>query len=121
MITSSIAAVCTEDPTKIHTEDDWNNAAIKATDELGLDAGLNIYAAAKTHAERCMFLSRFTASLRSMLMVSYHPLAAWQFWEKNKKTVTWDLSVINPPFVFGVSGQFKLLDSALMATNLSSQ
>jgi hypothetical protein len=52
VVTSSIAAVCTPDATKAHTENDWNDAAIQATEELGLDAGFNIYAAAKTHAER---------------------------------------------------------------------
>jgi len=79
VVTASIAAICTPDVSKAHTESDWNDAAVKMTEELGLAAGFNIYAAAKTLAEK----------------------AAWKFWESHKQEVSWDLSVINPPFVFG--------------------
>ncbi|KAH6913610.1 D-lactaldehyde dehydrogenase [Coprinopsis sp. MPI-PUGE-AT-0042] len=88
VVTSSIAAVCTADTSKAHTEDDWNDAAIKATEELGLGAGFNIYAAAKTHAEKGTFLP-FSIPLK---------LAAWAFWKTHQKDISWDLSVVNPPF-----------------------
>jgi hypothetical protein len=29
--------------------------------------------------------------------------AAWEFWNKNKTKVTWDLVVLNPPFVCTVT------------------
>ena len=34
-------------------------------------------------------------------IVSY-PEAAWAFYEKHKSEVEWDITVLNPPWVFGV-------------------
>lgn len=35
-------------------------------------------------------------------------LAAWEFYEKNKASLTWDLVVLNPPCVFGVRNSLLL-------------
>jgi hypothetical protein len=33
----------------------------------------------------------------------YNRIAAWDFYEKNKASIKWDMVVLNPPSVFGVS------------------
>lgn len=33
-------------------------------------------------------------------------IAAWEFYEKNKAEIGWDMTVLNPPFVFGVRLSF---------------
>ena len=62
------------------SETDWNEASIVEVNEKGhAAASMAKYRASKTLAER----------------------AAWEFWEKRKNEVQWDLVVVNPPFVFG--------------------
>jgi len=62
------------------TEADWNEPAIQDIKEKGRDAPANSkYRASKTLAEK----------------------AVWEFVEKNKSSIKWDASVLNPPFVFG--------------------
>ncbi|OSD07837.1 NAD-P-binding protein [Trametes coccinea BRFM310] len=81
VITSSTAAVIlpVTEP-RVLTEADWNEASIQEVKEKGRDASAPAkYRASKTLAER----------------------AAWEFYEKNKDTLSWDLVVLNPPFVFG--------------------
>ncbi|CDO69083.1 hypothetical protein BN946_scf184992.g32 [Trametes cinnabarina] len=81
VITSSTAAVLTpaSEP-HVFSEADWNEASIQEVKEKGRDAGgAAKYRASKTLAER----------------------AAWEFYEKNKASLSWDLVVLNPPFVFG--------------------
>ncbi|EPQ50349.1 NAD P-binding protein [Gloeophyllum trabeum ATCC 11539] len=81
VVTSSCAAVL-EIPTspRVFTEKDWNQQALKEVEEKGRDAlVMNKYRASKTLAEK----------------------AAWEFVEKNKGSIGWDLVVLNPPYVFG--------------------
>ena len=81
VVTSSCAAVLTPTPEpRIFSEEDWNEASILEVKEKGREAtNFAKYRASKTLAER----------------------AAWEFWEKRKGEVQWDLVVANPPFVFG--------------------
>lgn len=61
-------------------ENNWNEWSIKEVETKGKDAGnAEKYRASKTLAEK----------------------AAWAFYEKNKASLSWDLVVLNPPFVFG--------------------
>ncbi|KAI9058011.1 NAD(P)-binding protein [Trametes sanguinea] len=81
VITSSTAAILVP-PTepRVFSEVDWNEESIQEVKEKGRDASGPVkYRASKTLAER----------------------AAWEFYEKNKATLSWDLVVLNPPFVFG--------------------
>ncbi|KAJ6616017.1 NAD-P-binding protein [Mycena sp. CBHHK59/15] len=81
IVTSSCAAVLQIDPEpKIFSELDWNEQSIKEVAEYGRAAsGITKYRASKTLAER----------------------SAWDFVEKHKNEIGWDLVVLNPPFVFG--------------------
>ncbi|OSD07838.1 NAD-P-binding protein [Trametes coccinea BRFM310] len=81
VITSSCAAVLTPSTEpRVFSESDWNEASIQEVKEKGRDAaGPAKYRASKTLAER----------------------AAWEFYEQNKGSLSWDLVVLNPPFVFG--------------------
>ncbi|KAK7472035.1 hypothetical protein VKT23_000146 [Stygiomarasmius scandens] len=93
VITSSTAAVLrvVTSPT-VFSEKDWNDQAIQEVEEKGR-AVLNAvkYRASKTLAEK----------------------AAWDFYNKHKSTISWDLVVINPPYVFGPSIQDVPSPSAL--------
>ncbi|KAG8947837.1 methylglyoxal reductase (NADPH-dependent) gre2 [Tulasnella sp. 408] len=78
VLTSSIASVyhVKENPT--YDETDWNVDSPKAVEELGRDTpGQVMYAASKVLAER----------------------GAWDFVEKNKGSINFDLVSINPSFV----------------------
>ena len=81
VVTSSTASVLTAQSTpRTFNENDWNEAAIVEAREKGRDAAPVVkYRASKTLAEK----------------------AAWELFEKNKDKVSWDLVVLNPPFVFG--------------------
>ena len=81
VVTSSCAAVLTPSTEpRVFSEEDWNEASIAEVKEKGRAAGAPAkYRASKTLAER----------------------AAWEFYEKHKGEVGWDLVVLNPPFVFG--------------------
>ena len=85
VLTSSLAAVCEEDPTpREYDETSWNKAAIAAVASKGSAAGpVAIYSASKILAER----------------------AAWKFVAEHKAELAWDLVVINPPWIFGVRRQ----------------
>ncbi|OCH86574.1 NAD(P)-binding protein [Obba rivulosa] len=81
VITSSTAAVVrpTEKPT-VFDEKDWNEFAISVVKEQGRQAPNKLkYFASKTLAEK----------------------AAFDFYEKHKQSVSWDLVTIAPPYVFG--------------------
>ncbi|RPD52415.1 NAD(P)-binding protein [Lentinus tigrinus ALCF2SS1-7] len=65
---------------KAFTEADWNEPAIREVETKGATAsGFAKYSASKTLAER----------------------AAWNFWNKYRAEVAWDLVVLNPTYVFG--------------------
>ncbi|KAI0077590.1 NAD(P)-binding protein [Panus rudis PR-1116 ss-1] len=82
VILSSCAAVIDSSkpgPTTF-SEADWNDYSINEVETKGRDATpADKYRASKTLAER----------------------AAWKFYENNKAQLSWDLVVLNPPFVFG--------------------
>ncbi|KAF4623189.1 hypothetical protein D9613_001339 [Agrocybe pediades] len=81
VVTSSTAAVM-EPPTQPtqFSELNWNESAPKEVEEKGSNAApMTIYRASKALAEK----------------------SAWKFVEEHKSEVKWDLSVINPPFIFG--------------------
>jgi len=82
VITSSCASVSSLpvlDPT-VFSERDWNEISIREVRELSNKTPPGtIYRASKTLAEK----------------------AAWAFYEEHKPHIKWDLTVINPPWVFG--------------------
>ena len=81
VITSSVAAVLeTQGTPRVFTEADWNEGSVVEVREKGVHASqAGKYRASKTLAEK----------------------AAWDFVEKNKGSIAWDLVVLNPPYVFG--------------------
>ena len=86
VLTSSVAAV--REPTtvpRIFNESTWNNASVEAVKTKGSAAGaVEIYMASKTMAEK----------------------AAWEFVAAHKSDISWDLVVINAPWIFGVCFPF---------------
>lgn len=92
--TASILQVLKEP--KVFSEEDWNEQAIKEVEDEGRNASnMNKYRASKTLAERGLFT--FVAMVNDMIHPT--PIAAWDFYNKHKKDLTWDLTVMNPPFV----------------------
>ncbi|KAI0262215.1 D-lactaldehyde dehydrogenase [Gloeopeniophorella convolvens] len=83
VVTSSTAAVlrpATGPAPVTFDESSWNEPAVQELAEKGAAVSAVIaYRASKTLAEK----------------------AAWEFYERNKGSVPWDLVVLNPPFVFG--------------------
>ncbi|KAL4259845.1 NAD(P)-binding domain superfamily protein [Pleurotus pulmonarius] len=81
VITSSCATVLETLPEpKVFSELDWNEQCLKQVEEKGKAASNGAkYQASKTLAER----------------------AAWEFYEKHKSEISWDVVVLNPPYVFG--------------------
>jgi len=81
VITASVACIV-YDKGKPSTfdETDWNKESVEVVEKLGKAASpIHKYRASKVLAER----------------------AAWDFVEKNKGTISFDLVTINPPMVFG--------------------
>ncbi|KAH9896122.1 NAD(P)-binding protein [Cubamyces lactineus] len=79
VVTSSIKAVLSDKP-KTYTEEDWNDVAVPEIEAKGKDARKDyMYDASKIFAEK----------------------AAWKFYEENKGKVSWDLTTIQPGWVFG--------------------
>ncbi|KAJ7342555.1 hypothetical protein DFH08DRAFT_874511 [Mycena albidolilacea] len=81
VLTSSTAAVLQDDSEpKTFSELDWNEQVLQQISEKGsVASGHTKYRAAKVRGER----------------------AAWEFAEKHKDKLGWDLVVLNPPYVFG--------------------
>ncbi|CAA7269673.1 unnamed protein product [Cyclocybe aegerita] len=82
VITSSTAAIMTPNLSdqRVFSEKDWNEDSPKEVEQLGSKAsGTTIYRASRSLAER----------------------AAWEFYNQHKSQVSWNLTVINPSFVFG--------------------
>ncbi|KAJ3854684.1 D-lactaldehyde dehydrogenase [Lentinula lateritia] len=81
ILLSSTAAVISllPDP-KPFTESDWNEQSIEDVKVNGKNANqVNKYCASKTLAEK----------------------AAWELYNANKAKLSWDLVVLNPPYIFG--------------------
>ena len=81
VITSSCASVLTPSPEpRVFSEEDWNTTSPKEVQEKGKEATqADKYRASKTLAEK----------------------AAWEFVKSKGAELSWDLVVLNPPFVFG--------------------
>jgi len=81
VVTSSVAAILQmQDTPRVFTEADWNDQAVAEVETKGRAAvPVAKYCASKVLAER----------------------AAWDFVEKNRDRLQWDLVVLHPPFVFG--------------------
>ncbi|KAK0484420.1 hypothetical protein IW261DRAFT_1456425 [Armillaria novae-zelandiae] len=81
VVTSSSAAILRSEPGTITlSEVDWNEQSPKEVEEKGLDASpFAKYRASKALAEK----------------------AAWSFYEGHRSEFAWDLTMINPPWVFG--------------------
>ncbi|KAG6328854.1 hypothetical protein ID866_10235 [Astraeus odoratus] len=79
VITSSAVAVMHNVPTPTtFTEEDWNLQSVEIVKEKGENAPSGaMYQASKTLAEQ----------------------AAWKFVEDHKQEMSWDVAVVNPPFV----------------------
>jgi len=102
VVTSSGAAILRDSPTpSTFSELDWNEQCLEIVKEKGREApNMMKYRASKTLAEK----------------------AAWEFWNEHKADVGWDLSVLNPPYVFGpaihaLTGPSSLNTSALLFYN----
>jgi len=79
VITSSTAAILQTAPhPQVFTEKNWDEQAIEQAQDPETASGWVIYRASKTLAEK----------------------AAWKFVEEHKD-IGWDLTVLNPPFIFG--------------------
>ncbi|KAJ3573248.1 hypothetical protein NP233_g2543 [Leucocoprinus birnbaumii] len=81
VLVSSAAAITNwpKEPT-VFSEEDWNTTSLEDISRNGINAEPeSAYRASKTIAER----------------------AAWDFWEKHRSEVAWDLVVTNPTVVFG--------------------
>ncbi|KAG7448146.1 D-lactaldehyde dehydrogenase [Guyanagaster necrorhizus] len=81
VVTSSCAAIMRSEPETITlSEVDWNEQSPKEVEEKGQDASAFAkYRTSKVLAEK----------------------AAWNFYETQKSELPWDLTMINPPWVFG--------------------
>lgn len=81
VITSSSATIVSQSTVpQVYNENSWNDAAVQEVQEKGREATQMVkYRASKTLAEK----------------------AAWEFYEKNKSSILWDIAVINPPWVLG--------------------
>ncbi|KAI0674157.1 NAD-P-binding protein [Trametes maxima] len=76
---ATIVDRCSTKP-RVYYKTCWNDVDVKQVEEMGRDApAIAKYSASKTLAEKC----------------------AWDFYERQKTTLPWDLVVINPPWVFG--------------------
>ncbi|KAF6750213.1 D-lactaldehyde dehydrogenase [Ephemerocybe angulata] len=96
VITSSVAALWTPSPgARTFSEEDWNTEYISEVEKLGSKTDpMTVYGASKVLAER----------------------ATWEFYNAHKSEVQWDISVINPPLVFGPSIQTPKSASDLPST-----
>ncbi|KAH9896115.1 NAD-P-binding protein [Cubamyces lactineus] len=84
VVTSSIGAVgesiVAVEKTKIYTEEDWNESAVRLVREIGKDAsGISKYNASKVLSEQ----------------------AAWRYYRENKDALPYELSVIAPGWILG--------------------
>ncbi|KAG8951125.1 methylglyoxal reductase (NADPH-dependent) gre2 [Tulasnella sp. 424] len=80
VLTSSVVSIRNEKTPPVYDESDWNVDAPKAVEKFGRNApGPVKYGASKVLAER----------------------AAWEFMDKNKDSINFDMVAINPSFVWG--------------------
>ena len=97
VVTSSTAAILEARPNPVVlSELDWNNQAVREVEEKGRDAHPFMkYRASKTLAERG---EPENDEIRRN-STNFSMLAAWDFHATNKDKISWDLTVILPPYV----------------------
>lgn len=97
MITSSGAAVLRDTTTpSTFSELNWNEQCLEIVREKGREApNMMKYRASKTLAEKGTGYRAYS----SWTGDSHILTAAWEFWNKHKASVGWDLTVLNPPYV----------------------
>ena len=96
VLSSTASIVCVTPEPKVFSEKDWNEQAIEIVREQGKSApAMAKYRASKTLAEKGTCL----ISGDPCICVNLNSVAAWEFVEKNKDKISWDLVVLNPPFV----------------------
>lgn len=90
---------------RTYTEENWADYAVKEVEEKGAEAeGITIYTASKVLAEKGASRLRFMRPSQSSDRQSRSgPIAAWKLQEDNKDRIAWDISVVCPGWVFGVS------------------
>jgi len=87
-------------PGEVYDENDWADEAIKSVNELGRAApSLAKIRAAKALAERGAWALIIFKRQRSALIILS---GAWEFCEKHKDEIKWDLVAILPPVTIGV-------------------
>ncbi|KAJ3969521.1 D-lactaldehyde dehydrogenase [Lentinula raphanica] len=106
VVTSSTAALISVLPEpKVFNELDWNEQAIEEVKQQGKKATQAAkYRASKTMAEKGMCMPVYSLECCREFSQSYSPsfyLAAWEFYRASETNRSWDLVVLNPPFVFG--------------------
>lgn len=95
VVTSSCGAIMAP-PAKptVFSEKDWNIDSFEDLEKNGVNAlTMSKYRVSKTLAERGL------SPFRPRCIMANMAVAAWEFYEKNKANIGWDLVVINPPFV----------------------
>jgi hypothetical protein len=105
VITSSCGAMKDWTPTPISiTEETWNEGAIEECNTKGKDAQpIAKYSASKTLSEKGAL--NLVWIIHWFLDLNTFPIAAWDFIKTHKGEIGWDLTVINPPWTFGVRGR----------------
>ncbi|KAF6750714.1 D-lactaldehyde dehydrogenase [Ephemerocybe angulata] len=97
VITSSVATMWSlrSPGARTFSEDDWNTEDVSEVEKLGSKADpMTVYGASKVLAEK----------------------ATWEFYNAHKSEVQWDISVINPGYVFGPAIQTPKSTSDLPST-----
>ncbi|KAG1802497.1 hypothetical protein EV424DRAFT_1435252 [Suillus variegatus] len=96
VITSSGAAVLRDTTTpSTFSELNWNEQCLEIVREKGREApNMMKYRASKTLAEKGTGYRAYS----SWTGDSHILTAAWEFWNKHKASVGWDLTVLNPPY-----------------------
>ena len=78
-----------------YTEEEWNETAVAEVKGQGSQAsGFSKYSASKTLAEK----GRPGSYLCLAVLMSAF-LAAWDVYNKNKGSIGWDMTTLNPPYV----------------------
>ncbi|KAJ3712142.1 D-lactaldehyde dehydrogenase [Lentinula raphanica] len=102
ILLSSTAAIISllPDP-KPFTESDYNEQSIEDVKANGKKANqVNKYCASKTLAEKGMGVGQTEGFSFSMKITFFFlELAAWELYNANKANISWDLAVLNPPYV----------------------
>ena len=89
--------------TKVYTEEDWNENAVRLVKEIGKDAsGMLKYNASKVLSEQGTSAAIRSTCLILTCAMTPLTLAAWRFYRENKHTLPYELSVIAPGWILGV-------------------